>query len=690
VAALPLLVVAVLVWLLLLPGMRADINVRHQALAGAVAGRIQAHLLGAQRELRAVGNYIEPREDWKAPYLSHLLDVHVGAGDVFEAIYMVDPSDRVSSVGLAQTRRGNREDLLGLDLSQRSFLREVRESRGEVWSETFLSTVSGRLAVALAVPLEDQVLIGEITIDRLQEFISHLPSKSGRMTAILDRAGRVIADSQRPVGGYLVGLSHLGPFAGERADRGATQEFRLEDRVYIGSVIPVPELGWTVLVAQSRGEAFRQITSTFWLVALGGAMAMLLAFGAGWLLSQVISRKVAHYTAQARAIAQGNYEQPWPAPSTQEFNDLADNLQRMSFAIRAREQALAASEARYRFIVGNTPVAIFEFDDQGIFTLSEGRGLDALGLKPGQLVGISVFEFYSQDPELGEYARRAIEGESLRFTARVGASVFETYYNPVRNQNTQRTSVIGVAVDITERKRREEELQQRTDELIRFTYAVSHDLRTPLVTIRSFVGFLEKDIRNQDGDRIAKDFYYIRHAAEKMSRLLDDLLELARVGRQVNPPVEVTLQDLVEEALKLLAGPITNRAVTVRVSKISVWISGDRPRLVEAFQNLLDNAVKFMGDQAAPRIDVGVEKAESEVVLFVRDNGIGIDPRFQHKLFGLFEKLEPSLEGSGVGLALVKRIVEVHGGRIWVESEGSGHGTTFRFTLAGTKCTVTS
>ena len=113
-----------------------------------------------------------------------------------------------------------------------------------------------------------------------------------------------------------------------------------------------------------------------------------------------------------------------------------------------------------------------------------------------------------------------------------------------------------------------------------------------------------------------------------------------------------------------------------------VVLRGDRPRLVEVFQNLVDNAVKFMGDQQAPRVEIGVEHAGDETVIFVRDNGIGIDPRHQQKIFDPFEKLDPGAQGTGLGLALVKRIVEVHGGRIWVESAGAGRGATFRFTLA--------
>ncbi len=252
----------------------------------------------------------------------------------------------------------------------------------------------------------------------------------------------------------------------------------------------------------------------------------------------------------------------------------------------------------------------------------------------------------------------------------------------VRSLGTIAAYVAPILSARLERLRHEQELQAKNDELVRFTYTVSHDLKSPLVTIRTFSGYLEQDLRKPDAVEVDKDLAYIRNAADKASRLLDELLELSRIGRKINPPVEAPLQELVQEALDLVAGRIVERGVTVEVTKDPVLLFGDRTRLVEVFQNLVDNAVKFMGREKAPRVEIGADRVGGETVFFVRDNGIGIDPRYQPKLFGLFEKLDPGSDGTGIGLALVKRIVEVHGGRIWVESEGPGKGTTFRFTLA--------
>jgi signal transduction histidine kinase/ABC-type nitrate/sulfonate/bicarbonate transport system substrate-binding protein len=252
--------------------------------------------------------------------------------------------------------------------------------------------------------------------------------------------------------------------------------------------------------------------------------------------------------------------------------------------------------------------------------------------------------------------------------------------------------VVVAHENITERNRAEDALrssehalQKKNAELIRFSEAVSHDLKSPLITILTFLNYLEKDIRSQDAAKAETDMGYIRSAAETMGRLLDELRDLSQIGLVTSNPVETPLQEIVREALVLVAGRIAEKGVQVIVMEDPVILFGDRSRLVEVFQNLIDNAVKFTGDQAAPCIEIGAEKSGDEIVLFVRDNGIGIEPQHQEKIFGLFEKLDPRAEGTGMGLALVKRIVEVHGGGIRVESKGPGLGVCFRFTLAGTK-----
>ena len=236
---------------------------------------------------------------------------------------------------------------------------------------------------------------------------------------------------------------------------------------------------------------------------------------------------------------------------------------------------------------------------------------------------------------------------------------------------------------ITIREQAQAELERTNSELARFLYTASHDLKSPLVTVRSFLGYLAQDMETGDSERITKDMDFMHTAIEKMLPLLDDLLEMARIGRVVGLPVHVTFSAVVDDVLAAVAGRITERGITVYVDESELTFYADRIRLVEIWQNLVDNACKFMGDQPAPRIDIGVETRDVETVFFVRDNGDGIDPRHLAKVFELFEQLDTQVEGTGIGLTLIKRIVELHGGRIWVESAGIGQGACFYFTLPG-------
>lgn len=225
------------------------------------------------------------------------------------------------------------------------------------------------------------------------------------------------------------------------------------------------------------------------------------------------------------------------------------------------------------------------------------------------------------------------------------------------------------------------ELETKNAELERFAYTVSHDLKSPLVTINGFLGYLEADVAANDMQRFRHDSQRIRDAVARMQILLGELLELSRIGRIANPSQLIPFEILARDAVDILHGQLSIHRIAVRIQPNLPAVFGDRQRLTEILQNLLDNAVKFMGSQPNPLIEIGCNGEEDGFpIFFVRDNGMGIPQELQGRIFGLFDKLDPSSEGSGVGLAIVKRIIEVHRGRLWVQSEAE-KGSTFFFTL---------
>lgn len=316
-----------------------------------------------------------------------------------------------------------------------------------------------------------------------------------------------------------------------------------------------------------------------------------------------------------------------------------------------------------------------------------------LGCEPEELIGKEIRSFtHPEDVET------LLQARELRKAGKTS-----TYENRILNKNGEIVHVlitgsprrigkevigsISVITDLTgikqieiEREALIKELEAKNAELEQFTYTVSHDLKSPLITIRGYLGYLEKDTQDGDQERLRKDMERITQATNKMQILLNELLELSRIGRVINQLEDMPLQAVIDEAMSLVEGAIRERKVRVEVRGNFPRIYGDRARLIEVVQNLLENAVNYMGGQPEPKITIGLRKENNADVFFVKDNGIGIDPQFHERIFGLFNKLNPESTGTGVGLALVKRIVEVHGGKIWVESE-LGKGATFYFTL---------
>jgi PAS domain S-box-containing protein len=362
------------------------------------------------------------------------------------------------------------------------------------------------------------------------------------------------------------------------------------------------------------------------------------------------------------------------------------------------EEELQRKEEHFRSLIENASDAISILNADGTIRYQSPSYESVLGYVPEEEVGRNMLDNIHPDDvtKVSEDFARLLQdpGYTSHFEVRVRARDGSWHVLEGVSRNLlHHPAVEGIVVnlrDVTERKQAEEKLKKAMEELEhtnaemeRFTYTISHDLKSPLVTINTFLGYLSKDLSGSDAGRIEKDMLYMRGAADKMGKLLDELLEISRIGHIVNPAVTVTFHELVQEALTLVAGRIEERGAKVQVSDEPITLYGDRPRLVEIWQNLVENAVKFMGDQASPRIDIGAERRGRETVFFVRDNGIGIDPKYKSKIFGLFEKLDPNSEGVGMGLAITKRIVELYQGTIWFESEGVGPGACFWFTLPG-------
>ncbi|MBL8021055.1 MAG: PAS domain S-box protein [Leptospirales bacterium] len=354
---------------------------------------------------------------------------------------------------------------------------------------------------------------------------------------------------------------------------------------------------------------------------------------------------------------------------------------------------------RLRMAIQSMPVMVDAFDENGLITVWNSECERVTGFTAAEVVGNpnALFMMYPdqeyREKMLNEWA---IRGDNYRYwaweiTCKDGSHRFIEWSNISEIMPIPGWARWGIGQDVTERYRLEAEresliaelqtknaeLERRRQQLEQFMYAVSHDLMSPLVTIQSFAGFIGEHLQRQDFGKVEGDLGYIQRAGQKMQTLLDELLELSRLGRPSAVNENCGIDSLIAEALDIAAGRIASNRITISLQVEPLQVYGDRRRLVEVFQNLIDNACKYIGKQTAPEIRIHSERIGNEVLITVADNGIGIDPRYADKPFQMFEKLDPESEGAGMGLTIVQRIVQIHEGKIWFESPGVGAGTSF-------------
>ena len=364
---------------------------------------------------------------------------------------------------------------------------------------------------------------------------------------------------------------------------------------------------------------------------------------------------------------------------------------------RHAEIALSASEALYRQTFELATAGIAHVDLSGRFMKVNRRLCEILGYGEQELIGRPVKEIsHPEDRNLTDSQRmrvRSGEKPSVRFEKRYirksGAIVWVDLSVALAcDASGVPQYEIALFDDITERKKAEaalreahEELKRSNAELEQFAYVASHDLQEPLRMVSSYTQLLMRRYGDKlDGD--AKDFTaFIVDGATRMKQLIEDLLAYSRVGTRDKNFKPVDAESSLKRALTNLRAAIQDSGATVTQDKLPT-IPCDEVQLAQLFQNLIGNALKFRKPDVAPAVHVGAADQGAEWEFMVRDNGIGIEPQYFERIFMVFQRLHDKGEypGTGIGLAIVKKVVERHGGRIWVQSQ-PGAGTTFHFTM---------
>ncbi|MGE9745615.1 sensor histidine kinase [Bdellovibrio bacteriovorus] len=350
-------------------------------------------------------------------------------------------------------------------------------------------------------------------------------------------------------------------------------------------------------------------------------------------------------------------------------------------------------ENRFKTIIESLPTGIVMVNKSGFVVLCNGEMEKMFGYSPGELKGSPIErlvpmgarqhhpqhrEGFMQSPT----KRQMGAGRDLSGLCKDGKEIpVEIGLNHIVIDNN--SYAIASIVDITERKIIEtrlkhayDELQQKNQEMEQFVYTVSHDLKSPLVTSSSFIEFIKEDIKSGNMEDVHDSIDRLEKAHKRMQELINDLLQLSRAGRMELNLSDVSMNDIINEILENFSDRLKDRNIEVQIPTDLPKVIGDRRRLYQVLENLVTNALKYGTSSPHPQIQILTKDAPTEMLVGVKDNGPGIAPAYHRKIFGLFQRLDNSQEGTGVGLAIVQRIMQLHGGRTWVESR-ENEGATF-------------
>ncbi len=600
----------------------------------------------------------------------------------------------------------------GLDMSNLPSFRQTGDKNKIMISRPFISLRTGNPTVYLIRELSRKgKVVGELSLESLQnEIRSGMNSTDHDIIFIMDQTGLLLAHPSFELVKQQTNQSSLEIFR-RGLEKPVTLLYEYEDTMVLGSAERVERAGWIVVNQIPVSVSFYPYVLVLALTLL---TFMVIWLALTWSLRRQLQRHVAIPLKQLSrgtgALANGDFEKGKSLVSLPDaFNELTSlikDFQHMSDALETRQIALQESEERYRSLFHRVPVPLWRSTPEGHFLDINQACIHMLG-GPDQetLLKVNTRDLYVNPEDRQQWQNiakrekivRDFEVQLRRYDGKIiwGRLTCLAVLDSAGNQ----ISYEGSIEDITRHKLAEEEIlqlnkelelrvAQRTaqlkaanKELKAFAYTVSHDLRAPLRHIEGFIKLLNKESRSRLNRQSLEYISVISDSTRKMGELINDLLSFSRVGRLEMKLDEVDLKALARDIIGELSIDINGRDIQWQIEGLSA-VKGDASLLKIVMMNLFSNAVKFTRFKDRAIIEAGCKEGEEEITVFIRDNGVGFDQAYADKIFGVFQRLHRAeeFEGTGVGMAIVQRIIHRHGGRIWVEGE-KDRGATFYFSL---------
>ena len=569
--------------------------------------------------------------------------------------------DRVTLSDPSGIQRADTPALLGavgLDISKRDWFQGARESSTAYISDIFKRTVQPRYnVVALSVPVRGDrgrlvgVLMFQIRLATFFDWSRDMEVGPSGYAFFVDRKGHPAGHPR-----YKDALASLESLAQEPGVREALAGRRGVEVVSapgadarLIAYESVQRFGWSVVAEQPTAQAFAARNQEFAMLAAIYGLFLALEIALGLALMRLINR------------------------------------------YRSTSQALHRSEERFRLLTsGVKDYAIVALSPEG-YVLGWNEGAERIkGYREDEIIGKHMSVFYTEESVREDLParllRRAIEDgrvEDEGWRLRKDGSRFwaDVIITPMKDRAGTVVGFSKVTRDLTERKRADEELRALNKELEAFSYTIAHDLRAPLRAIEGFSKIVEEEYAaslDAEGRRLLN---VVRGNARQMAALIDDLLKFARFGRQTLEKRDVDMETIAKAAFETAKHGYAERPIDFRLSPLPK-ARGDSALLREVFINLFANAIKYSSKKSRSVIETAARTENGETIYVIKDNGAGFDMRYVAKLFGVFQRLHrpDEFEGTGVGLAIVDKIISRHGGRVWAEAK-EGEGATFSFSL---------
>ena len=630
VAVVPIIAVALLAVFQFAPGIRADIARQQEAMAAAVTGQVERYFSIATRELATMIKLIESRSlGWGE--INSLLDTYASASEFYEAVYLTDDNGLVSAIGLPETERGQRKNHLGLDFSQRDFYKQARSENKAAWSNSFLSPISGRMAIAVAQPLGERMLIGEVAVAPLPALAKDIGERGGLIVMMLDRQNQLVAHSNNAHAGQQMNLSNL-PVV-EAARRGPQSklatEFLFDDDMLVGSAQTLAGLDWLIVVAQREQIAYAQINGMWERIVIGVLLAMLSAGILAVATARMVAISFKRYGEQAKSIADGSYDSPQLPSQIAEFNLLQENLARTAQAIRDRERGMR--EAR-------------EEVEQLNITLEERveERTDELTRANEELVTTLDTLQHTQD--------ELLRSEKLSALGSMVAGIAHELNTPIGNGMMAASTLEDHAKNFQSELDSGQLRRRSLDEFMR------NNLTANSILLRN-----------------------LRRAAELIASFKQVAVDQTSSQRRT-----FNVEEVINEIL-LSLNPTLKKTPYIVKTEIAENLSLDSypGPLGQVIVNLINNAVLHAFDgRAHGIIRIAVSAAgNNSVHLTISDDGVGVPAEHLSRIFDPFFTTKLGQGGSGLGLNIVHNLITgLLGGNVSVFSN-KGQGTRFEIEL---------